>query len=146
MITPLKKNSDGTYSAIVFEADKPTKKGRIYSKSILLDMCNRFKVSSSVLFGEMDSPSMETISIDRITHQIVDIDCDESGDLIVTVSILSKTPLGKIAQSLLDNNIECYLNSRGMGNVNENNVVDRFDLITFDLVCSPSQPQEDENV
>ena len=36
----------------------------------------------------------------------------------------------------LDNNIECYLNSRGMGNVNENNVVDKFDLITFDIVQS----------
>lgn len=134
MITSLTKNGDGTYSSVALVADQPSEiTGRIYPYDILEKTCNKFITDRSVIFGELDSDFTTMVAIDKISHQVTGI-CLDGNQLIVTISVLQKTPRGSMLQSFLDNNVALYLQLRALGSVGIDNRVDQLELITFDVV------------
>lgn len=134
MITSLTKNSDGTYSSVALVADQPSEiTGRIYPRDILEKICNKFTTDRSVIFGELDSDLTTMVATDKISHQVTGI-CLDGDQLVVTISVLQKTPRGAMLQSFLDNNVALYLQLRALGSVGIDNRVDQLELITFDVV------------
>jgi hypothetical protein len=53
---------------------------------------------------------------------------------------LLNTPMGKIAQELIQAGVKVGVSSRGAGNVNESGNVAGFQFITVDIVAQPSAP------
>ncbi len=89
--------------------------------------------------GECDHPSGLNINLDRVSHVITNIDM-EGANGIGTLKILP-TPLGNIIKVLLESGVKLGVSSRGSGNVDEaTGKVSDFEIITIDIVASPSAP------
>jgi hypothetical protein len=50
------------------------------------------------------------------------------------------TPMGNICKTLLESGVKLGVSSRGSGNVNEEGIVNDFEIITVDIVANPSAP------
>jgi hypothetical protein len=50
------------------------------------------------------------------------------------------TPMGQLVKTMLESGVKLGVSSRGSGNVNENNDVSDFEIITVDIVAQPSAP------
>lgn len=88
------------------------------------------------VFGELDHPQTITINMDRISHAITEMYMD--GNNAIGKAKLLNTPMGNIAKELAKSGIRYGVSSRGAGQVNEGGQVSNFNLITVDLVATPS--------
>ena len=88
--------------------------------------------------GELDHPEELQINLDRVSHIITDLYCEDSNGLGKLKII--KTPMGNIAEALLKAGAKLGVSSRGSGNVNESGRVSDFDIVTVDIVAQPSAP------
>lgn len=121
--------------------------------------------------GELDHPDSSVISLQNVSHNIVEAHWD-GNDLIGVVEVLCDrlgenghvikgTPAGNTLKALLDAGIKVGISSRGMGSVKE--IVDEsdgqpavvvqddFELLGWDFVSNPStheawQPMVKEGV
>ena len=50
------------------------------------------------------------------------------------------TPMGQLVKTMLESGVKLGVSSRGSGNVNEDNNVSDFEIITVDIVAQPSAP------
>jgi len=101
------------------------------------DLNEKLKKGESVL-GELDHPEELSINLDRVSHLITEMWMDGAngnGKLK-----LLNTPMGKIAQSLLESGVKLGVSSRGSGNVGGNGEVSDFNIVTVDIVAQPSAP------
>lgn len=90
------------------------------------------------IFGELDHPQNITINMDRISHVITEMYMD--GNNAIGKAKLLDTPMGLIAKELARSGVRYGVSSRGAGQVNESGEVSGFQLITVDLVATPSAP------
>jgi len=94
--------------------------------------------------GELGHPEGPTVNLDRVSHKIVSL--RESGSNFIGKAKLLSTPMGKIAQSLIDEGVKLGVSSRGIGSLKPtregvNIVGDDFMLATAaDIVADPSAP------
>ena len=100
-------------------------------------------VSKGRALGELGHPDGPQINLDRVSHKIVSL-TQEGNNFVGKAQILS-TPMGKIAESLLDSGVKLGVSSRGMGSiVNKEGVSyvgEDFMLATAaDIVADPSAP------
>lgn len=91
------------------------------------------------IFGELDHPQSLTINLDRISHVITNLRM-EGDNAIGKAKILPKTPMGQIAQALVESKVALGVSSRGAGAVNESGGVTGFQFVTVDIVAQPSAP------
>ena len=119
--------------------------GRVYEKKTLFREVDQYKelVKGKRALGELDHPDSSVISLDRVSHMVVDIWTD--GDNVMgKIKVLQETPCGKILAALIKNDVTFGISSRGTGSVREVNgttmVEDDFQLICFDMVSDPSTP------
>jgi hypothetical protein len=95
--------------------------------------------NNTPILGQLDHPDDLKISLDRVSHAIVDMEMDGPNG-IGKLKILP-TPLGNLAKSMLEAGVRLGVSSRGSGNVNESNGhVSDFEIITVDIVAQPSAP------
>lgn len=90
------------------------------------------------IFGELDHPQTLQINSDRISHVITEM-WMHGNDAYGKARLLN-TPVGLIAQELLNSGVKIGVSSRGAGNVNESGDVNGFQFITYDIVITPSAP------
>ena len=105
---------------------------------------NEAFVESGRAVGELGHPEGPTVNLDRVSHKIVSL--RESGSNYVGKAKILSTPMGKIAQNLIDEGVKLGVSSRGLGTLATNNegvkiVSDDFTLATAaDIVADPSAP------
>jgi len=116
--------------------------GRVYPtseiatavKTIQGQLDSNFSIS-----GECDHPDDLKINVDRISHIITKMWMD-GNDGYGRLKIVP-TPMGQLIETLLKSGVKLGVSSRGSGNVDETTgVVSDFEIITVDIVASPSAP------
>ena len=90
--------------------------------------------------GEADHPDDLKINLDRVSHMITSMWMDGPNGY-GKLKILP-TPMGKLIKTMLENGVKLGVSSRGSGNVSDDgsNEVSDFEIITVDMVATPSAP------
>lgn len=126
-------------SGIFMQSEIQNRNGRVYPLSEMTtavqNMQNSIKESNGC-FGELDHPNNLTINLDRVSHVITELYME--GNNAMGRAKLLNTPMGLIAQELSKSGVRYGVSSRGAGNVAEGGGVTGFNLITVDLVATPS--------
>ena len=132
---------------IFLQGDIKNRNGRMYPMETLRREVTRYNeafVESGRAVGELGHPEGPTVNLDRVSHKIVSL--RESGSNYVGKAKILSTPMGKIAQNLIDEGVKLGVSSRGLGTLATNNegvkiVSDDFHLATAaDIVADPSAP------
>tara|TARA_B100000927_G_scaffold269004_1_gene244158 strand:- start:1476 stop:2126 length:651 start_codon:yes stop_codon:yes gene_type:complete len=132
---------------IFLQGDIKNRNGRMYPMETLRREVGRYNeafVESGRAVGELGHPEGPTVNLDRVSHKIVSL--KESGSNYVGKAKILSTPMGKIAQNLIDEGVKLGVSSRGLGTLSTNNegvkiVSDDFTLATAaDIVADPSAP------
>lgn len=127
---------------IMQRADAVNQNGRIYPRRILeREMENYQKfINERRALGELDHPSASVINLQNVSHLITEARWD--GDSVIGSIELLDTPMGKIAQSLVESGVKLGISSRGVGSTSQQGdydmVEDDFMLLCYDLVSEPS--------
>lgn len=123
------------------QADIKNRNGRVYpinEISSAVTNANTRITESNGIFGELDHPQTLTINLDRISHVITEMDMN--GSNAMGRAKLLDTPMGLIAQELVNSGVRLGVSSRGAGAVNESGGVSGFNFVTVDIVAQPSAP------
>ena len=132
---------------IFLQGDIKNRNGRMYPMDTLRREVTRYNeafVESGRAVGELGHPEGPTVNLDRVSHKIVSL--RESVSNYVGKAKILSTPMGKIAQNLIDEGVKLGVSSRGLGTLATNNegvkiVSDDFTLATAaDIVADPSAP------
>jgi len=134
------KGKDLYITGVFSSAETKNDNNRIYSKSLLereIKSCNE-KIENGTLYGQLNHPNEPSINLKEVSHIITELNW-KNNDVIGKAKILTETPNGKIAKSLIENG-KIGISSRGLGTVDEKTgyVNDDFKLITYDLVHAAS--------
>jgi len=127
---------------IFMQSNKANKNGRIYPKKVMESVVNDFQqmIKEKRALGELGHPPTPQINLDKASHIITDLHF-EGSDVYGTAKVIS-TPMGKIAQSLIDEGVKLGVSSRGLGSLVKkgdlNEVQNDFKLSTIDIVSDPS--------
>lgn len=127
---------------IFIQGDVRNQNQRVYPLNeitrAVTDLNEKLKKGESIL-GELDHPEELSINLDRVSHVITEMwmeGTDGHGKLK-----LLNTPMGKLAQTLLESGVKLGVSSRGSGNVGHNGSVSDFNIVTVDIVAQPSAPE-----
>ena len=131
---------------VFLQGDITNRNGRRYPMETLrkeVDRYNKTFIESSRALGELGHPDGPTVNLDRVSHRIISL--KEDGTNFIGKAKILNTPMGKIAQSLLDEGVKLGVSSRGIGSLVKqegcNIVGDDFMLATAaDIVADPSAP------
>ena len=128
---------------IFAQSNKPNRNGRIYPKQHMESALNTFSklVESKRAMGELNHPQGPTINLDRVSHLIESMKWD--GDNIIGRAKVLDTPMGRIAQGLLEGGAQLGVSTRGLGSIKTlssgiNEVQSDFVMNTVDIVGDPS--------
>ena len=130
---------------IFMQADQKNRNGRMYTKEVLekaLDKYNKEQVSKGRAVGELNHPEGPTINLDKVSHKITELNF-QGNDVIGKATVLN-TPMGQIAQGLIEGGVQLGVSSRGMGSLEPRNGINYvkpdFMLNAVDIVQDPSAP------
>tara|TARA_B100000927_G_C16464234_1_gene469068 strand:- start:1547 stop:2185 length:639 start_codon:yes stop_codon:yes gene_type:complete len=130
---------------IFMQADQKNRNGRIYPKDVLEQAVNKYteqQVSKGRAVGELNHPEGPTINLDKVSHKITDLKFE--GNNVVGRATVLNTPMGQIAQGLIEGGVQLGVSSRGMGSLDTrggtNYVKGDFMLNAVDIVQDPSAP------
>ena len=131
---------------IFLQTEITNRNGRMYKYDTMNREVQKYTeefVKRGRALGELGHPDGPTINLDRVSHKIVEL-VPEGTNFIGKAKLLD-TPMGKIAQSLLDEGVQLGVSSRGLGSIKRegtvNVVADDFILATAaDIVADPSAP------
>lgn len=127
---------------IFLQADVKNHNRRVYPlKEIAsaVDALNEKIKTHGPVPGEATHPDNLEINIDRISHSISEMWMDGKNGMGKLT--LLPTPLGNIIKTLLENNVKLGVSSRGSGEVDSFGNVKDFQMITVDIVSTPSAPE-----
>ena len=122
--------------------------GRMYPMETLareVDKYSNTYIKSGRAMGELGHPDGPIVNLDRVSHLITSL-VQEGSNFKGKAKILD-TPMGQIANSLLDEGVRLGVSSRGVGSLKLNRegvnvVADDFMLATAaDIVADPSAPE-----
>ena len=120
---------------------------RMYDAGLLEREVKRYNenfVQKGRALGELGHPDGPSINLDRVSHKIVSL--QREGDNFIGKAKILSTPMGKIAESLLNDGVKLGVSSRGVGTLSPTRegysmVNDEFSLATAaDIVADPSAP------
>lgn len=100
--------------------------------------------SGFTVFGELNHPDNLQIDLNNVSHFITEMYMDGSNG-IGKAKILDKHPKGQIIKAILEGGGKLGVSTRGTGNVNEG-VVSSFNIVTVDVVATPSAPNAYPNL
>jgi len=129
------------------QTEQPNRNNRVYRLPVMEREVKRYTeqyVNKGRALGELGHPDGPTVNLDRVSHKIVEL-VQRGNDFIGKAQILP-TPMGKIAESLLNSGVTLGVSSRGIGSVRStregyNEVGEDFMLATAaDIVADPSAP------
>ena len=131
---------------VFLQGDIQNRNGRKYPMDTLRKEVDRYSktfIESSRALGELGHPDGPTVNLDRVSHRILSL--KEDGTNFIGKAKILNTPMGKIAQSLIEEGVKLGVSSRGIGSLIKqegcNIVGDDFMLATAaDIVADPSAP------
>ena len=131
---------------IFLQGDLTNRNGRNYPVNILEREVTKYNenfVGTGRALGELGHPDGPTINLDRVSHKILSL--KREGNNFIGKAKLLETPMGKIANNLLDEGVKLGVSSRGLGSLTVkdgvNYVGEDFMLATAaDIVADPSAP------
>ena len=132
---------------IFLQGDLKNRNGRMYPMETLRREVQRYTenhIQSGRALGELGHPDGPTVNLDRVSHKIVSL--KENGSNFIGKAKILSTPMGKIAESLINEGVKLGVSSRGIGSLKQtregvNIVGDDFMLSTAaDIVSDPSAP------
>jgi hypothetical protein len=144
MLTPLTEGEgskkDWYLKGIFVQGDVRNLNRRVYptneiKKAVALV---KEKAKDFTVWGELDHPAELQINLDRVSHLIEDM-WMEGNNGMGKLKIVN-TPMGNIAKAMLEAGGKMGVSSRGSGNVDYDGVVSEFEIVTVDLVATPSAP------
>lgn len=130
---------------IFMQAEKKNGNGRMYPRSVLTEAVERMsdKMSKGYnVLGELEHPEALTINLNNVSHVIEGLRWD--GDNVIGRAKILDTPKGEIVKALLKEGIKLGVSSRGSGSTtykDDITLVESFNLITVDIVATPSAPE-----
>ena len=140
----LESNTPIFLTGILQKANTLNRNGREYPFEILNREATKFQelVKEKRALGELDHPDSAVVSLSNVSH-LVEKMWWEGETLMGRIQIL-ETPSGNILKGLLKGGVMLGISSRGVGSVKTKHgsdiVQDDFELISFDMVSSPSTP------
>jgi len=130
---------------IFAQADKQNRNGRVYPKSTLIKEIKRYNdkyVKEKRALGELGHPDGPSVNLDRVSHIITEL--KSNGSDVYGKAKVMDTPMGKIAQNLIEEGARLGVSTRGMGSLKKiesyNEVQEDFMLSAVDIVADPSAP------
>ena len=140
-ITESSDGKDLFMAGLFIQGDVKNQNGRVYPQKeiekAVESVRSRLSKGETVM-GELDHPEELQINLDRVSHIITDMSCENANGLGKLKII--ETPMGNIAKALCKAGAKLGVSSRGSGNVNESGLVSDFDIVTVDIVAQPSAP------
>lgn len=128
--------------------NKKNENGRIYSKPLMTKVIEDYQkeISGGRAFGELNHPPTCSIDMSNLAIRITSLKND--GDIFLGEAIVLCTPpdrsyvgtkAGDVVGALLHTGCKIGVSTRGVGEINENNVIDTsYNLVAIDVVHSPS--------
>ena len=130
---------------IFMQAEQKNGNGRIYPKSVLTEavekMSDKMSKGYNVL-GELEHPEALTINLNNVSHVVESLRWD--GNNVIGKAKILDTPKGEIVKALMKEGIRLGVSSRGSGSTtykDDITLVESFNLITVDIVATPSAPE-----
>jgi len=144
------EESEGTKSMFIvgpyMVAEEKNRNGRVYTLPILESAVNSYVtnfVKRGRALGELGHPESPSLNLNAVSHSIKSLTF-EGNVCMGKAKILSSTPMGKIAESLIKEGVTLGVSSRGMGTLKETNGINYvqpdFMIAAVDIVADPSAP------
>jgi hypothetical protein len=152
LIERLNTNGNIFVEGILATVEIKNGNGRYYKRELwereIDNFQNKIKQHSTETVGELDHPDSQVINLRNASHAIRELYW-KGDEIWGKVEIFSDagdlgTSSGRIAGALVKNGLIIGISSRGMGSLKETSgvmeVQDDFELLTWDLVSNPSNP------
>jgi hypothetical protein len=126
---------------IFLQSSAKNHNGRIYPIEEIrkaVDDINKKLSQGLSVCGEADHPQELQIHLDRVSHKINEMWMD--GPNGYGKLQLIPTPCGQIIRTLIESGVKLGVSSRGSGNVSDSGYVSEFEILTVDIVATPSAP------
>lgn len=135
------KSKSSYLSGIFMQADVLNGNQRKYPLAEICSAVNDInrKIKEGVtVYGELNHPDNLSIDLKNVSHIITEMYMD-GANAIGKARIIEGHPMGQMVKAILEAGGKLGVSSRGSGNVNEG-VVSQFNLVTVDIVATPSAP------
>lgn len=126
-------------------AEQRNKNGRIYTQNVLESAVKNYIndfIDQGRGFGELGHPESPSVNLDRVSHMMKSLVFE--GNVCIGKAKILNTPMGKIAEGLIQDGARLGVSSRGMGSLEDKNgvnyVKNDFMLSAVDIVADPSAP------
>lgn len=117
----------------IFQCDELNINNRIYLMNEIKKIIETFNNSNTSMLGEFTHPQELTVSMERVSHIVENIDINEkTGEVFATVKILD-TPRGLEVKKLLETSVELGLYPRGSGIVADDGTVSNYEMTAIDI-------------
>jgi len=128
-------------SGIMMMADVCNGNGRTYPLNEIsnaVDNINKRIKEGFTVYGELNHPDNLQIDLNNVSHIITEM-WVEGSNAYGKAKIIEDHPKGQIIKAILKAGGKLGVSSRGSGDVNEG-MVSGFNLVTIDVVATPSAP------
>ena len=123
-------------------ANERNQNGRVYDLDEMTQEVSRYTtemIKPRRALGEMNHPQSTEVNPVNACHLILDL--KQNGNYFYGKSLILDTPLGQLLKSLVKDQIQMGISTRGLGNLTESTngkKVSNFHLICLDVVHQPS--------
>jgi len=152
LLEGMKNNGNVFVEGILATVEVKNGNGRYYSRELwereIDNFTRKIQMKSTETCGELDHPDSQVINLKNASHAVREVywKGDEIWGKVEIFSDMGDlgTSSGRIAGALVKNGLLIGISSRGMGSLKETSgvmeVQDDFELLTWDLVSNPSNP------
>jgi hypothetical protein len=152
LLEGMKSNGNVFVEGILATVEVKNGNGRYYKKELwereIENFMRKIQMKSTETCGELDHPDSQVINLKNASHAIREVywKGDEIWGKVEIFSDMGDlgTSSGRIAGALVKNGLLIGISSRGMGSLKQMGEVmevqDDFELLTWDLVSNPSNP------
>jgi len=152
LLEGMKTNGNVFVEGILATVEVKNGNGRYYSRELwereIDNFTRKIQQKSTETCGELDHPDSQVINLKNASHAVRELywKGDEIWGKVEIFADMGDlgTSSGRIAGALVKNGLLIGISSRGMGSLKEiggvMEVQDDFELLTWDLVSNPSNP------
>jgi len=152
LLEGMKSNGNIFVEGILATVEVKNGNGRYYKRELwereIENFAHKIQMKSTETVGELDHPDSQVINLKNASHAIRELywKGDEIWGKVEIFSDMGDlgTSSGRIAGALVKNGLIIGISSRGMGSLKQMGEVmevqDDFELLTWDLVSNPSNP------
>jgi len=116
-------------------ANNPNRNNRVYPMEILREAVNTYTqnfIKPKRSLGELNHNSVPGVDLTKVSHMITSL--KENGNYFYGKARILNTPMGKIAQGLIDEGVVLGVSSRALGSVKPTN--EGYSVVGPDLVIN----------